>query len=47
MNFISWSGLPCPILGDLPNQGLEPVSPALAARFFTTTLPGNLFVLWG
>ena len=24
-----WSGLPFPSLGDLPNPGIEPVSPAL------------------
>ena len=30
-----WSGLPCPLPGDLPNPGIEPVSlmsPALADR---------------
>ena len=32
-----WSGLPCPPLGDLPNSGIEPTSPALARRFFTTS----------
>ena len=21
-----WSGLPCPLAGDLPNSGIEPVS---------------------
>ena len=26
-----WSGLPCPPPGDLPNPGIEPVSPALQA----------------
>ena len=26
-----WSGLPCPPLGDLPNSGMEPKSPALQA----------------
>ena len=34
-----WSGLPCPLLGDLPDPVIEPVSltsPALAGRFFTT-----------
>ena len=33
-----WSGVPCPPLGDLPHPGIEslsPVSPALAAGFFT------------
>ena len=31
-----WSGLPFPILGDLPDPGIEFKSPALAGRFFTT-----------
>ena len=30
-----WSGLSCPPPVDLPNPGFEPVSPALAGRFFT------------
>ena len=37
-----WSGLPCPPPGDLPNQGIEPMSltpPALAGEFFTTSAP--------
>ena len=35
-----WSVLPCPPPGDLPDPGIEAasfVSPALAARFFTTS----------
>ena len=32
-----WRGLPCPPLGDLPEPGMEPVSPALAGGFFTTS----------
>ena len=35
----SWSGLPGPPPGDLPNSDIEPaslMSPALAGRFFTT-----------
>ena len=39
-----WRGLPFPTAGDLPNQGIEPmslVSPALADRFFTTMPPGK------
>ena len=32
-----WSGLPCPPPGDLPNPGIELVSPALAGGFFTTS----------
>ena len=44
-----WSGLPCPLSGDLPNPGTEPmslISPALAGRFFTTsaTWEVHLFV---
>ena len=34
-----WSGLPCPLPGNLPNPGIEPpslISPALAGGFFTT-----------
>ena len=31
-----WSGLPFPPPGDLPDLGIEPVSPALASGFFTT-----------
>ena len=31
-----WSGLPCPPPGDLPDPGMELMSPALAGRFFTT-----------
>ena len=36
----SWSGLPCPSPGDLPNPGIELtslMSPALASGFFTTS----------
>ena len=31
-----WSGLPLPSPGDLPDPGIEPVSPALQAESFTT-----------
>ena len=31
-----WSGLPLPTAGNLPNPGIEPVSPELAGGFFTT-----------
>ena len=34
-------GLPFPPPGDLPNPGIEPASPALAGKFFTTALPGK------
>ena len=37
-----WSGLPFPSPGDLPNPGIEPMSPALAGRFFTTVPPEKL-----
>ena len=37
-----WSGLPFPSLGGLPDPGIEPTSPALACRFFTTEIPGKL-----
>ena len=36
-----WSGLPCPPPGALPDPGIEPTSPALAGRFFTTVPPGK------
>ena len=36
-----WSGLPFPSPGDLPGPGIEPTSPALAGRFFTTEPPGK------
>ena len=35
-----WSGLPCPLPGDLPDPGMEPaslMSPELAGGFFTTS----------
>ena len=34
-----WSGLPFASPEDLPNLGMELVSPALAGGFFTTELP--------
>ena len=36
------SGLPFPFPRDLPNPEIEPMSPALAGRFFTTEPPGKL-----
>ena len=33
--------MPFPSPGDLPRSGIEPASPALAGRFFTTELPGK------
>jgi len=37
-----WSGLPFPSPGDLPDPGIEPTSPALSRRFFTTEAQGRL-----
>ena len=36
-----WRGLPFPPPGDLPDPGIEPVSPALAGGFVTTRPPGK------
>ena len=36
-----WSGLPFPPPGDLPDPGIEPVSPASAGGFFTAEPPGK------
>ena len=35
------SGLPLASPGDRPNPGIQPTSPVLAARFFTTESPGK------
>ena len=35
-------GLPFPSPGDLPDLGIEPVSPALARGFYTTAPPGKM-----
>ena len=37
-----WSGMPFPSPGDLPNPGIEPMSPALAGGFCTTEPLSNL-----
>ena len=39
-----WSGLPCPSLGNLPKPGMEPASPALSGRFFTTSPPEDIYI---
>ena len=39
-----WSGLPFPLPGDLPDPGIEPLSPVLAGRFFTPELPGKSYL---
>ena len=36
-----WSRFQFPTPGDLPEPGIEPASPALAVRFFTTEAPGK------
>ena len=36
-----WSGLPFPSLGDLPNPGIKPRSPALAGGFFCAEPAGK------
>ena len=42
-----WSGLQLPTLGDLPDSGIKPASPALAGRFFTTEPRGKaIIVFW-
>ena len=33
------SGLPFPLPGDLPDPGIEPLSPVLVDKFFTTEPP--------
>ena len=38
-----WSGLPFPPPGDLPDPGIEPVSPTLAGLFFTIESSGKPF----
>ena len=40
----SWSGLPFPPLGDLPDPGIEPAAPALAGGFLITEPPGKKHV---
>ena len=42
-----WGALPFPSPGNLPNKGIEPVSPALAGRYFTEHLgsPSNM-IFW-
>ena len=45
-----WSGLPFPSPGDLPNPGMELMSPALAGGFFTTEPSGKFlghYAKWG
>ena len=44
-----WSELPCSPPGDLPGPGIEPeslMSPALAGRFFTSSVTGEAPTCW-
>ena len=41
----NWSGLPFPSSGDLSDPGMEPMSPALAGKFFTSESPGKPLVI--
>ena len=36
-----WSGVPCPLPGDLPNPGIEPMSPVLHADSLPSEPPGK------
>ena len=36
-----WSGYPFPSPGDLPNPGIEPMSPALQADSLPAEIPGK------
>jgi len=36
-----WKRLPLPSLGNHPNPGIKPASPALAGEFFTIEPPGK------
>ena len=38
-----WTGLPCPLPGDLPNPGIEPRSPALQANSLPSEPRGKPF----
>ena len=40
-----WSGLPFSPPGDIPDLGIEPVSPTLTGGLFTTESPGKLLCM--
>ena len=42
----SWSGLPLPPPGGLPNPGIEPGSPALQADSLSSELPGKRHIIY-
>ena len=39
-----WSGLPFLSPAEIPNPGIEPMSPALASGFLTTDPPGKSMI---
>ena len=41
-----WSGVPFPSLGELPDPGIEPRSPALQADALTSEPPGKPSLAW-
>ena len=41
-----WSGLPFPPPGDIPDPGIESVSPALAGKVFTAEPPGKPYLFY-
>ena len=43
----NFPGMPFPSPGNLPDPGIEPVSPALAGVFFTNEPPGTLPIILG
>ena len=41
-----WNEVPYPPLGDLPNPGIEPKSPAFEGGYFTSGPPGNAHFIY-
>ena len=41
-----WNELSVPSPADLPDTGMEPISPALTGRFFSTEPPGKFIVVY-
>ena len=42
----NWSGLPLPSLGDLPDPGIEPGSPAFQADALTSEPNSRRWMVW-
>ena len=40
-----WRGLPCPLIGDLPNPGIKPRSPTSQADFYCLSHQGRLYLI--